>query len=400
MHKDYKRYKADQLLNDDKFVQWLLSPDAEDDRFWNELEESDKELAKEISIARSFIGTLQRDIKQPDFSSKDETVLWNKIIAENRKDKFHKKTIYVLRWLAGTAAVVCLCFFVVQKYYFAEREINYQAMLNASERTVDSSGEIELVLSGDKKIAISEKEGLVEYNQEGEVNVNSKKIALEVEQKKDAEIFNQLIVPPGRRSSVIFSDGTKIWVNSGSKVVYPVTFGEKKREIYVEGEVYLDVTHDVTCPFVVKTQQLDIKVLGTCFNVSAYKGEPDMQVTLVEGKVEVRANKHADVLLPNQQFDYDSQTDKVRVEEVDINNYIAWKNGYYQFEKEPLEIVFKKLSRYYGAQIEWDEAVGKLTCSGKLDLRDDLKDVLNNLENAASIQIIQSENHVRISKNY
>ena len=90
MHKDYKRYKADQLLNDDKFVQWLLSPDAEDDRFWNELEESDKELAKEISIARSFIGTLRRDIKQPDFSSKDETVLWNKIIAENRKDKFHK----------------------------------------------------------------------------------------------------------------------------------------------------------------------------------------------------------------------------------------------------------------------------------------------------------------------
>ena len=117
MHKDYKRYKADQLLNDDKFVQWLLSPDAEDDRFWNELEESDKELAKEISIARSFIGTLRRDIKQPDFSSKDETVLWNKIIAENRKDKFHKKTIYVFRWLAGTAAVVCLCFFVVQSYY-------------------------------------------------------------------------------------------------------------------------------------------------------------------------------------------------------------------------------------------------------------------------------------------
>ena len=78
---------------------------------------------------------------------------------------------------------------------------------------------------------------------------------------------------------------------------------------------------------------------------------------------------------------------------------IVWRNGYYLFEKQPLEIVFKKLSRYYGVQIEWDEIVGKLTCSGKLDLRDNLNDVLDNLKNAASIQIVYSGEKIKISTN-
>ena len=76
--------------------------------------------------------------------------------------------------------------------------------------------------------------------------------------------------------------------------------------------------------------------------------------------MEVNTNKKStEVLLPNQQFDYDDQTHEIKVQVVDVNNYTAWRNGYYLFEKQPLEIVFKKLSRYYGVQIEWDEIVGK-----------------------------------------
>ena len=400
MHKNYIGYKADQLLNDDRFVQWLLSPTAEEDLFWDELKQKDKELAEEIDIARSFIGHLRRDIKHPDFSSIDEIVLWNRINTENRKDKLQKKTISVIKTLVGVAAVVFLCLFVVQEYYFSDKDVDYQAILNTTEPIFNSTGEIELVLSGNKKIAIQEKESQVEYNHKGEINVNSQKVATEIEEKDNTKIFNQLIVPYGRRSSLTFSDGTKIWVNSGSKVIYPVSFEKKKREIYVEGEVYLDVTHDTSWPFVVRTQQVDVKVLGTSFNVSAYKDDSNMQVTLVEGKVEVNTNKKStEVLLPNQQFDYDDQTHEIKVQVVDVNNYTAWRNGYYLFEKQPLEIVFKKLSRYYGVQIEWDEIVGKLTCSGKLDLRDNLNDVLDNLKNAASNQIVYSGEKIKISTN-
>ena len=122
MHKNYIGYKADQLLNDDRFVQWLLSPTVEEDLFWDELKQKDKELAKEIDIARSFIGHLRRDIKHQDFSSIDEIVLWNRINTENRKDKLQKKTISVIKTLVGVAAVVFLCLFVVQEYYFSDKE--------------------------------------------------------------------------------------------------------------------------------------------------------------------------------------------------------------------------------------------------------------------------------------
>ena len=147
---------------------------------------------------------------------------------------------------------------------------------------------------------------------------------------------------------------------------------------------------------------MDVKVLGTSFNVSAYKTDSNLQVTLVEGKVEVKtSNNHSDILSPNQQFDYDIKTNEATVQSVDVDNYIAWKNGYYQFEKQPLNIVFKKLSRYYGVQIEWDEEVGKRTCYGKLDLKEELGDVLNNLKDATAIpmQFIYNDDCIKISMN-
>lgn len=403
MDRDYTGYKVDELLNDEYFIRWLLSPDVENNKFWNELREKNPDLKAEIDEARSFVMHLQQDIKRPEFSSVDERAIWQQIQAKTNKSKSGKKSFRIFRIITGIAAVICLCFFTVGKFYLKDKQsINYLAILDSADQASNHSKDVELILSENKKIAISEKESRVEYNREGEVNVNSKKVESIVTEKDDRPTFNQLIVPLGKRSSVTFSDGTKIWVNSGSKVIYPMAFEKGKREIFIEGEVYLDVTADAARPFVVKTRQMDIKVLGTRFNVSAYKNDSHLQVTLVEGKVEVETDtKHSDILSPNQQFKYDTQTNKAAVLSVDVNNYIAWKNGYYQFEKQPLKIVFKKLSRYYGVRIEWDEEVGKRTCYGKLDLKDKLEDVLNNLKDATAIpmQFTYKDDRVKISMN-
>lgn len=403
MHTNYIGYTVDQLLNDDYFIQWLLSPDAESEAFWSDLREKDQTLKSEIDVARSLVMHLQQDIKQPEFSLQDEAVLWNLIKAKTDQSKRRNKTFRLFRILTGVAAVACLCFFSVREFYLKDKqEINYLAIIESVGKMDNRSEEVELVLSENRKIAISEKESQVEYNQEGDINVNSKKVESVVKEKDHAKAFNQLIVPPGKRSSITFSDGTKIWVNSGSKVIYPVTFEKGKREIFIEGEVYLDVTSDAGWPFVVKTRQMDVKVLGTSFNVSAYKSDSNLQVTLVEGKVEVKTDgNHSNTLLPNQQFDYDSQANKGRVQAVNVDNYIAWKNGYYQFEKQPLNIVFAKLSRYYGVRIEWDEEIGKRTCYGKLDLKEELDDVLNNLKEATAIpmQFTHQDDCVKISIN-
>lgn len=403
MYKNYTGYNVDQLLNDDYFVQWLLLPDAENEAFWSEHRGKDPVLKAQIDEACSLVMHLQRDIKLPEFPLQEETALWDLIKTKNDKKSKAKKIYRVFRIITGAAAVICFCFLTAREFYLKDKqEVNYLAIIESVDQTNDHSEEVELVLSDNRKIAIPEKESQVEYNRDGDINVNSKKLESVIKEKDHTQTFNQLIVPLGKRSSVTFSDGTKIWVNSGSKVIYPVAFEKGKREIFVEGEVYLDVTADADRPFIVKTQQMDVKVLGTSFNVSAYKKDSNLQVTLVEGKVEVKtSNNRSDVLAPSQQFDYDIQTNKVKVQAVDVDNYIAWKDGYFQLENQPLKTVFKKLSRYYGVRIEWNEKMGELTCYGKLDLKDELEEVLNNLKDATAIpmQFTYNGNCVDISIN-
>lgn len=403
MHKKYTRYNVNQLLSDDYFVQWLLSPNAESEAFWNELRGNDQMLKAQIDEARSFVIHLQQDIKLPEFPLHEEAALWNLIKAENDKKKRKEKIFRVYRVIAGAAAVICFCFLVAKDFYLHEKqEINYLAIIESTYLRNNHSEEVELVLSENRKITIPEKESQIEYKPDGDINVNLKKVESMTKEKDHSQNFNHLIVPSGKRSSVTFSDGTKIWINSGSKVIYPVTFESDKREIFVEGEVYFDVTSDTRWPFIVKTQQMDVKVLGTTFNVSAYKNESNLQVTLVEGTVEVSTNKkQADILSPNQQFDFNTYTKEVKIQTVDVENYVAWKNGYYQFERQPLNTVFTKLSRYYGVRLEWDEEVGKRTCYGKLDLKENLEDVLNNLKEASAIplQFTYDEDCIKISIN-
>lgn len=403
MHTNYTGYNVDQLLNDDYFAQWLLSPNAENEAFWSELREKDQVLKSEIDAACSLVMHLQQDIKRPEFSLQEETVLWSRIKEKTNENKRKKNIFRLFRIIAGTAAVICLSFFAVRELYLKDKQdINYLAIIESVDQASKYSKEVELVLSNNRKITILEKESQVEYKLDGDINVNSKKIEHVIQEKSPDNTLNQLIVPHGKRSSVTFSDGTKIWVNSGSKVIYPVAFEKEQREIFIEGEVYLDVTANAEWPFVVKTQQMNVKVLGTRFNVSAYKNESNLQVTLVEGKVEVKTNSNrSEILSPSQLFDYDTQTKEVRVQAVDVDNYVTWKNGYYQFERQPLNIVFKKLSQYYGIWIEWDEEVGKRTCYGKLDLKEELDDVLNNLKDATAIpmQFARKDNCIKISMN-
>ena len=145
---------------------------------------------------------------------------------------------------------------------------------------------------------------------------------------------------------------------------------------------------------------MNVRVLGTCFNVCAYQEDNQQQVVLVSGKVEVETHDQQNqILTPNELFDYDKQQSKVSVTKVDTNDYISWKEGYYQFSRQELSILFKRLSRHYAVPIVCDEAVGNLSCSGKLDLSEQIDDVLDNLKKAAPIHIEHDHEKIIIKYN-
>ena len=257
-------------------------------------------------------------------------------------------------------------------------------LLSENNKTVTNNNDIRLVLADDKTITF-EDDADIQYDEKGEILVtNGDEQIKNTAHKTDEITYHTLIVPKGKRSSLTLADGTKAWVNSGSSLKFPSSFQTDKREIWVEGEVYLDVKKNKAQPFYVNTSQMRINVIGTSFNVTAYPEDAEQSVVLVEGSVEVVAAKEKMRLSPSQMLSMGETGLSVR--EINIYDYISWKDGYLQFSDEPLANIMTRLSRYYDIPIECKENTGTIKCDGKLVLFDDINNVFQTIYHTVPIQ--------------
>lgn len=402
MGKDYTKYKADELLNDDYFLLSELYPTEKDRKFWNQLQQADSVLAGEIESARLFLKDIKRISNNPILLVDEEKELWKRIQITNALyDKHKKKNRFLKIAVSIAASLLIILTYGWHTLYNQKQVINYEAMISTIPQTDNPSENVQLVLSKEKKISIEGKDIQLEYTKEGNININSEKTITKKEERKEdkTQTFNQLIVPIGKRSSITFTDGSQIWVNAGSRVIYPAQFTVDSREIFIEGEIYLDIVHDTKRPFIVKTRKMEIRDLGTQFGVSAYDNEANSHVVLVEGKVEIETKgERKSTLNPNQLFLYNNKNNEKSVHQVNTQDYVAWKDGYYQFNHQKLDIVLEKLCKYYGIKIHWDEKIHELTCSGKLDLKENPEKVLNALQNAAPIKVEKIDDQIFIIK--
>ena len=180
------------------------------------------------------------------------------------------------------------------------------------------------------------------------------------------ETFNTITVPLGGEYGVILSDGTQVWLNSGSTLKYPVTFKKDKRVVSLNGEAFFKVAKSAV-PFVVSTFDIDVQVLGTSFNVSAYGNDDCVMTTLVSGSVLVSSN-HAEKQLrmePGNVLSYTKSTACMNMEKCDPDIYTSWINGEFKFRDMRLEDIMKKVNRWYNCQIRFeDPSVKELRFSG------------------------------------
>ena len=192
--------------------------------------------------------------------------------------------------------------------------------------------------------------------------------------------YEELITAPKDKLQVVLFDGTRVWLNGGSRLKFPSRFTMACREVELFGEAYFEVTKDTLRPFIVRTTSSKVEVLGTSFNVSA-QGEQGCVATLVEGKVRMQdKNEHKVVLAPGQQAVLDEKGGW-RVEEVDVRYFTAWKDGKFAFKDAQLETVLKKLSSYYGVQFKFENAqVAALTYTTIIKQYKKVEDVLLILE--------------------
>lgn len=276
--------------------------------------------------------------KERHISSMDLDNQWKgieqRILAERRK-KTRYRILYTLA--TSAAAVLLIGMFWLGKQFIPHYSLDSSIADYALQTQVNSSseGEILLLMPGKKEIEIKETDANIIYSQNGVVTVNVDTISRT--EKKDKEVeFNQLIIPKGKRTRLTLSDGTHLWVNSGTRVVYPNSFEKDHREIYVEGEVYLDVFRNEKAPFIVRTKDFQVQVLGTSFNISAYLSESVSSVVLVEGSVNVRNQKKKQVkLTPGQLVNIHTGQLDAPIN-VDVEPYVCWVKNMLMYTDEPL----------------------------------------------------------------
>ncbi len=195
--------------------------------------------------------------------------------------------------------------------------------------------------------------------------------------------YNILTTPRKGQFALRLPDGTNVWINNASVIRYPVAFTGRDRTVELTGEAYFEVAKDASHPFRVKVQNgVTVEVLGTAFNVMAYTDEPTERATLIEGRVRITENNQSVVLKPDEQTALDLQGKLKVIPDVNVQEVIAWKNGYFHFDHTSFQATMRQLARWYDIDVVYQDPLSNQEFQGQGRIQRDLllSDILKNLE--------------------
>jgi len=356
-HKDF--------LRDDLFLFWRTVPSEEMNRYWEQFLMENEHLREPFNEAVAAFDSLKQGNDQTARKEMNIKKILDQRIATQKRSKL--RTFYTSLSAAVLLLGVITTLFIIGKKA-ENRELSF-----ASIGQVMNDSTVQLLVGGNiTDISNNSTLDLSEKNNSAVIqdSLSEKEVML------DRHHANKLIVPFGKRSSIVLADGSKVYLNSGTEMDFPSTFSNHSREIWVEGEIFIDVVQQRGTPFTIHTPNSEIIVYGTSFNVSSYSDEKSESVVLVNGSVEVKSEHSALLLKPNEMALIENGA--VMRRQVDVSEHISWKNGYLQLSKTPLDEVLKKIGRYYNVEFRYlsDLRLTEKTCSGKLYLSDSLEDVL------------------------
>lgn len=254
-------------------------------------------------------------------------------------------------------------------------------------------GQPRLILNNGQQIALGEGMGVAarESVQGITINRQNKSIVYTATDSVAAGVleYNTLEVPRGTEYKLVLADGTLVWLNADSYLRYPVNFAKDERRVWLEGEAYFEVTKDTGRPFRVESASQMVEVLGTQFNVYAYREEEQVFTTLVEGSVEVTAVTSGERLRlrPGEQAVVGVQHGHIAMEEVNIAEVVSWKDGMFVFDDQNLESILRKVARWYNVEVFYKNNAAKgLVFKGNLPRYGKLPELLKVLESGSSVR--------------
>ncbi|MGV8135354.1 MAG: FecR family protein [Mangrovibacterium sp.] len=378
--------RAEDILTDELLLKKLGQEDLSPDEAAN----------KEFELA----GDIKRALKssRADLSEDSKLALGRQLMASLE----HEKKKRSLRWIAYAAALLVLIGIPALIIQNSDSGLRRFA---GSMSPAFTSEYTRLILPDEKEVRVISPESKIDYSGSGtEINIEEQGTTVQ-QLPLNQKAYNTLVVPYGKRSRLKLPDNTVVWLNSGSTLVYPARFDQAKREVFLEGEAVFEVSHQENSDFYVLTRDLDVRVTGTVFGLSAYKDDQSVSTVLESGTVELLFSgtfpgiKSTEKMTAGNMAVYEPGEKTITQTKVNARAYTSWKDGYFICERNSLNDITKKLSRYYNVRIEFEEpALGLETFSGRLNLRDSAAEVLSAISEIAGTEIEQRGNLFIIRK--
>jgi len=395
-YNDYKHFSELDFMNDEYFQDWVIKPDELSNHFWNTFINEWPGKKEAVEKAKNLIGRINFKEEWPS----DEKVQRSlakvlEMIRQSSPGKVVKlqdgnKLRYFNRgfW----AAAIVLIFISTGVYlYFNQTGKKLAEKTSAQNFKNDvSPGTNKAVLTladGTQVLLDSTKNGAITLQGTTKIiKSNSGQIIYksELPDLKSEIQYNTVTTPKGGQYQVILPDGTKAWLNAASSLKFPIAFTGKERNVELTGEGYFEVAKNASMPFNVSVGQMKVQVLGTHFNINAYIDETSIKTTLLEGSVKVLATGNlqlATVLKPGQQAQLQTKNYELRtINDVDLNEVMAWKDGFFEFENMELPAIMRQIERWYNVEVEYKRGTIKERFGGRISRNLNISNVLHLLE--------------------
>lgn len=381
------------MANWKKILQDLKAGKTKTSSDYPELSIDEKELIDEL-LKNHMIND---SIKLIDSNDVDHT--WNVIkhkLPANKDLSQSKKPYHFAKVLLKYAAILAIpllvasvLLYINKSHYFSQPISQYTSVEKDHNKAI-------LVLADGSMVELDKAGENVDFS--FKIGVN-KTIDFSNTPPPSKSQYNTLIVPKGSEYHLLLSDGSKVHLNSDSRIKFPIHFdGQALREIFLEkGEAFFEVATNKDHPFVVNVQGLNVTVLGTSFNINSYSNT--IATTLVEGKLRVSSKKNSVIIHPNQQAISNTSNDLLQVNEVDVSSYIGWHNNQWVFDGDSLDDIMTSLTNWYDYEVIFvDKTIGNLQFAANLHRYSKIEEVLSLLEKTEKISFTIKGKRIYVHK--
>ncbi|WP_281817098.1 FecR family protein [Parabacteroides goldsteinii] len=375
-----------------QIIHSILADEATDEErriFTEWLDASDTNRAEYEKLKRLYQVTTHRS-KNKTFNTE---FAWQQV---HKQTISKKKTFRLPVWTRYAAMVAIIVF--TGMIYFSKQPTSTIREVNMEEFSQPT-----LLLENGEKIALTEESFSMQKKDVVIKNDARNKLVYEPQketQNKNVQ-NNHLVIPKGKTYKLLLSDGTKIWLNSETEITYPTRFVGNKRVVNLIGEAFFEVAKNKEKPFIVNANGMEVKVLGTSFNISCYTTDKTFNTTLINGSVSVKTNnKEAQTIVPSEQLTYYKESEQTTIHTVNTELFTSWINGEYIFKDTTLEEIVKKLQRWYDFSVNYeDESLKHNRYSLTADRNTNLDHLLEVISYTSNVKLERINNIINIKKN-